>query len=181
MNSGTDCDSVPAHILDMPALGVTYSPVGPALPHPTTELLKARNIGYVRVQWVDLTNIVRYRILPLSYFDKLLKSERPAIHLTKATLGLVFLSLADGFGATGELAYVCDLNSIKICTYAPGHASIMGWFQEKYPPPGPNPSYDINLCPRTLGQGELGYLSIYYQHASCYASSYVTPFLVYYM
>ncbi|KAJ2935070.1 hypothetical protein H1R20_g2074, partial [Candolleomyces eurysporus] len=134
----------------MSSMGVTYSPAGPALPHPTTELLKARNIGYVRVQWVDLTNNIRYRILPLAYLDKILKSERPAIHLTKATLGLVFLSIADGFGATGEFAYVCDLNSIKICTYAPGHASIMGWFQEKYPPPGPNPSYDISLCPRTL-------------------------------
>lgn len=138
------------HILDMSSVGIAYSPAGPALPHLTTELLKARNVGYVRVQWVDLTNNVRYRVLPLAYFDKLLKSERPAIHLTMATLGLIFLSLADGFGATGELAYVCDLNSIKICTYAPGHASIMGWFQEKYPPPGPNPSYDINLCPRTL-------------------------------
>lgn len=134
----------------MSAVGVTYSTTPPGPPHPVLERLKFLDVGFVRIQWVDLTNQIRYRVLPISYFTKLLQSERPAVSLTKATLGIVFLSLADGFGAAGEYSYAFDLDSCKICSYAPGHASVMGWFQEKYPSPGPNPSYDVNICPRRL-------------------------------
>ena len=130
----------------MPAIGVTYGPTGPPAPHPTIQRLQSLNVAWVRIQWVDLTSTIRYRVLPISYFAKVLATERPAVSLTKATLGLVFVSVADGFGGTGEYAYVFDLESTRPCSYAPGHASIMGWFQEKFP----SPSYDIDICPRTL-------------------------------
>lgn len=134
----------------MATVGVTYSPRASTAPHPTLELLKSLKIGFVRIQWVDLTNQTRYRVLPIAYFARLLESARPAVSLTKATLGLVFLSLADGFGGTGEYSYTFDLASCRICSYAPGHAALMGWFEEKYPSPGPNPSYDVDICPRAL-------------------------------
>lgn len=131
-------------------VGVTYDRKGPQAPHPAIALLQARGIAYVRVQWVDLTSQIRYRVLPIAYFAKLLQSSgRPAVSLTKATLGLVFLSLAPGFGANGEYSYVVDLDSLRTSSYAPGHASVMGWFQEKYSP-SPSGSLDIDICPRTL-------------------------------
>ncbi|KAJ3501126.1 hypothetical protein NMY22_g19031 [Coprinellus aureogranulatus] len=128
-------------------VGVTYGRTGPQQVHPAVALLQARNIAYARVQWVDLTSQIRYRVLPIAYFSKLLQSSRrPAVSLTKATLGLPFLSLAPGFGPNGEYSYVFDLDSLRTSSYAPGHASVMGWFQEKYP----SPSLDIDVCPRAL-------------------------------
>jgi hypothetical protein len=54
-------------------------------------------INYVRLQWVDFTNHIRYRIMPISYFLKVLNSPRSNISITKAVFGLVFTALADGF------------------------------------------------------------------------------------
>jgi len=57
------------------------------------------SIDFVRIQWVDLINNIRYRIVTKAYFEKLLySSTRPGVSITKCALGLVFLSLADGFG-----------------------------------------------------------------------------------
>ncbi|OBZ77907.1 Protein fluG [Grifola frondosa] len=132
------------------AYGVLYSPsTAVSAPSITLQDLQSKHIKYVRIQWVDLTNTVRFRVLPLNYFHKLLStSARPAICLAKVTLGIVGLSVARGFEATGEYVYVPDMSSFRICPYAPGHASIMGWFQEKTP--SPSGDLSVNLCPRTL-------------------------------
>lgn len=80
--------------------GVRYEPVN--LPGKgqqesiSIEYLRANGIKYIRIQWVDLVNNIRYRVLPLSYFDKLLKTSRPGTSLTKAALGIVFITLAEG-------------------------------------------------------------------------------------
>ena len=55
-------------------------------------------IQYVRIQWVDLVNQIRYRVVPLPYFAKLLKTSRPGTSVTKAVLGMVFITLVEGFG-----------------------------------------------------------------------------------
>src|SRR5260221_3502972 len=70
---------------------------------PTTTLndLKEQEIEYVRIVWHDLVNHVKSRIVPLEYFEKLLGTSRPGAPLAKASLGIVFLTLAPGFG------YVC--------------------------------------------------------------------------
>ena len=108
--------------------------------------------GFIRIQWVDLVNYTRFRVVPISYFEKLLKSSRPGVGIAKATLGLVYLNLAPGFTPIGEYLYVPDMKTLKICPYAPGHASVMGWFHEKTPIPGPdgNLSALVDICPRTL-------------------------------
>ncbi|TEB34253.1 FLU1-II [Coprinellus micaceus] len=130
-------------------VGVTYPRTGPQAPHPAVVLLQSQNIAYIRVQWVDLTNQIRYRVLPLAYFAKLLQSSnRPAVSLTKATLGMVFLNMSPGFTCNGEYSYVFDLDSLRTSSYAPSHAIVMGWFQEKYP--SPSGSFDVDLCPRAL-------------------------------
>lgn len=104
----------------------------------------------VRLQWVDLANTIRYRVIPGSHFNKIMEgSKRPSISLGNAVLGIVFISLANGFSASGEYLYVPDIASLRSCPYAPKQVVVMGWFQEKYPLRG-NPKLEIDICPRTI-------------------------------
>ncbi|KAI8986824.1 FLU1-II [Trametes punicea] len=135
------------------AYGVLYSSkAGSPIHAPTRSIaeLLTPDIEFVRVQWVDLTNAVRFRVLSASYFRKLLSDpdSRPGIGLAKVTLGLVGLQVAPGFEAVGEYLYVPDLSSWRKCTYAPGHASVMGWFQEKVP--HPERGLAVNYCSRAI-------------------------------
>lgn len=118
-------------------------------------------VEYVRVQWVDLTNKSRLRIVSLDYFEKVLQSSRPGLGAAKAALGLVELVMAEGFDLTGEYLCVPDLTSLRVCPYAPGHASVMVWLQDKTPVPGPDGklTVDVDLCPRTLLSRVLKYVS----------------------
>ncbi|EMD31990.1 hypothetical protein CERSUDRAFT_119297 [Gelatoporia subvermispora B] len=138
---------------DAAPYGVVYSPhAAPATQvrskKDLTVALSSYGIRYVRIQWVDFTNTVRVRVLSASYFDKLLEGPRPGVCIAKVALGLVGVLLAEGFSGTGEHLYVVDITSFRVCAYAPGHASVMGWFQEKIPSPTAGPTIDI--CPRTL-------------------------------
>jgi len=100
----------------------------------TAESLFSSHIRYVRITWVDFLNWTRCRIVPRSAFLNLLTSSRPGVRLTEAALGLVFISLAEGFGASGEWLYVLDLSTLRTCgAYAPGHASVLGYFQRAIP------------------------------------------------
>ncbi|KAF9002344.1 hypothetical protein BDQ17DRAFT_1409628 [Cyathus striatus] len=134
--------------------GVVYTPS--TVPSSTIKPIQLEDLGieFIRVQWVDLTNTVRMRVLSLAYFRKLIASSRPGVGVTKATLGVVYLSIAPGFTSIGEYLYALDLDTIRLCPYAVGHASIMGWFQEKSPSTLPNGllSVTVDLCPRTMLQ-----------------------------
>ncbi|KAG6828009.1 hypothetical protein H0H92_009701 [Tricholoma furcatifolium] len=112
------------------------------------------NISYVRLQWVDLVNNIRCRVLPLPYFLKMLESSRPGVGVAKICLGLVYLMAAPGFSAAGEYLYVPDLSTIRLAPYAPGEVVILGWFHEKTPYPGVDNKLrlDVLLCPRTTLQ-----------------------------
>lgn len=135
----------------MAQVGIIYKPQqtsGAADPTLQGLGLVERGVSYVRIQWVDLINSVRFRILPVSYFVRLCETARPGVCLSKATLGLVGISMAEGFTGTGEYLYAIDLSSFRLCPYAPGHAVVMGWFQEKIPPP--SGILAAPLCPRTL-------------------------------
>ena len=134
------------------AYGVVYSPANVdayrdrgAL---SEEFLDSVGVQFIRITWVDWINNIRYRVVPRPYFRKLLESARPGVSLTTATFGLVFLAVAPGFTGTGEHHYVLDLSSFRLAPYAPGHASIMGFFQHKLP----TPEHGLTLpyCPRTL-------------------------------
>ena len=114
-------------------------------------ILETRGIRYVRIQWVDLPNQVRCRLVPVSYFLKLLDSERPGVTLAKAALGMVVLQTIPGFSAVGEYIYVIDLSSFRPCSYASGHAVCFGYFQEQVSVPRPSgPSFEVPFCPRTV-------------------------------
>jgi glutamine synthetase len=139
----------------MSGYGVKYTPSAVQNANPLANLsvdaLKVMGIQYIRLQWVDLVNNIRYRVIPLSHFSKILDSPRPSISIAKCVFGLVFISTAPGFSALGEYLYVPDMNTLKLCPYADGHASVMGWFEEKVPVKGPdgNLSVTVPLCPRT--------------------------------
>lgn len=133
--------------------GVKYTPSTVTAPVADTSIegLKSRGVEYIRLQWVDLINNTRYRVIPIDYFAKILESNRPSISITKCVLGLVFISLAPGFSSIGEYLYVPDMKTLRLCPYAPGHASVMGYFEEKLPIKGPGgePTVKVPLCPRT--------------------------------
>ena len=138
---------------DPSAYGVLYAPDNTAVaPLRSLDELLTPDIAFVRIQWVDYTNIVRFRVLSAPYFRTLLSNPaktRPGVGLSKVVFGIVGISLAPGFGPTGEYLYVPDMRSWRVCTYAPGHASVMGWFQEKTPA-SPTAGLEVPLCPRTM-------------------------------
>jgi hypothetical protein len=112
--------------------------------------LEANNVHTVRITWVDLINNTRFRAVPLSSFQRLLASSRPGVTVTQCVFGLAGITLAPGFGPVGEYLYVVDLATIRLCSYAPGHASIVGWFQDTTPAPGRVLGTGVPMCPRSV-------------------------------
>ncbi|KAF9267242.1 glutamine synthetase/guanido kinase [Marasmius fiardii PR-910] len=102
---------------------------------------------YVRLQYVDAINIVRYRVFPIKSFLSLLAKDQPKIVVGKAILGLAFLNIADGFTACGEYYLVPDLASLRVLSYKPGHVSCMGVFEENSKGQTPEP---VDICPRSV-------------------------------
>ena len=129
--------------------GVVYTPsnVGHKLVY-SDSVVKDNNIRFIRIYWGDLINNIRVRIVAAPYFKKLLRSSRPGVSIAKITFGLVYLVPVPGFSGTGEYLYAIDLSTFKLCPFAPGHASVMGVFQEKTPVP--TYGLSVPLCPRSL-------------------------------
>ncbi|KAJ7746398.1 hypothetical protein B0H16DRAFT_964506 [Mycena metata] len=109
-------------------------------------------VSYVRIYWVDLVNVHRCRIVPVDYFKRLLKSNRPGVVVAKASLGLIYLMVVPGFLPVGEFLYTLDLATLKPCPFAPGHMAVLGQFEEKTAVPDDTGSLSVkvNLCPRSL-------------------------------
>lgn len=61
--------------------GATYTPSAVAQhgtwAAPELWKLKERGFRFVRLVWVDYAGVTRYRVLPISYFDRVLASPRP--------------------------------------------------------------------------------------------------------
>ena len=123
--------------------GALYSAPPPSsTAPPTLDALLKPSIKYVRLQWIDLINTPRTRVLSAAYFRKLYAHPgvRAGVGIPTIALGLVGLNVADGFGAVGEWLFVPDLRSWRVCLYAtaPGGvmtaaatetACVMGWFE----------------------------------------------------
>jgi glutamine synthetase len=131
-----------------PSYAVAYDP-DVAFVAPTIQALKNKGVEFIRITWSDLTNNTRFRLLPIQYFEKLVATGRPGVSITKVGLGLVGSTIPPGFSPTGEYLYVVDFSSLRICPYAPGHASLFGWFQEKKLSPNAT-SLSVDICPRTI-------------------------------
>jgi len=131
-----------------------YSPKTTKAQTVPVSTLSDHNIHAVRITCVDLANNIRFRVLPISSFQRLLSSSRPGITMTNCIFGMALAGnrVAPGFGPVGEYLYVVDLASIRLCPYAPGHASIMGWFQDMTPAPGRVLGMSVPMCPRSVLQ-----------------------------
>ena len=80
------------------AEGVSYLPIqGDFQSSVSVQDLEHWKIQYVRIQCVDLINNIRVRVVPFPYFKKLIQLSRPGISMPKVALGLVFLTVAEGF------------------------------------------------------------------------------------
>ncbi|KZP04099.1 glutamine synthetase/guanido kinase [Athelia psychrophila] len=90
----------------------------------------ASGVEFVRIQWVDMTNAIRYRVVPIACLEKLFDSLRPGVAIVRCTLGMAYMTLADGFSPIGD---------------------VMGFFQKMALIQGPEdqPTVSTNLCPRT--------------------------------
>jgi glutamine synthetase len=126
--------------------GYEYTPDNfPTYEAPSLSKLEEQGIRFVRLSWIDYTNTSCFRVIPISHFKHILASERPAISVTAAALGLVFNTTTPDFGSAGENVYVPDLQSLRPAAYAKGHASVFGWFESKEGEPR-----SLGLCPRGL-------------------------------
>ncbi|KZT64339.1 glutamine synthetase/guanido kinase [Daedalea quercina L-15889] len=136
-------------------IAVTYTPDQFTKPRYTSVAdlrLEERGIKYVRVQHLDYGNVVRFRVVPVGYFKRICKNARPGLNFTPLALAFVGIQFAGGFAPArmADCLQAIDLSSFRVCTYAPGHAVVMTWFQEKVP--SLNGELAIPLCPRTILQ-----------------------------
>ncbi|KIY72428.1 glutamine synthetase/guanido kinase [Cylindrobasidium torrendii FP15055 ss-10] len=134
--------------------GVVFTPASVAAGKQaiTVKDLEQQGIAYIMVTWVDFTMQIRLRVIPISYFKKMLQSSRPGVAIAKASLGLVALTMAEGFSPVGEFHYALDMSTLRICPYKPGFANVFGWLQEKAPRTLSDGrfSIDTTMCPRGL-------------------------------
>ncbi|KAJ6608493.1 glutamine synthetase [Mycena sp. CBHHK59/15] len=114
--------------------------------------LKTLGIYFIRLQFVDLTNNVRYWVIPITYFEKTLASPHRSITFLTARLGVVFLTMADRFALDSKYPYLPDMSTIRVLPYKPGHAAVLGWFEAKSPVVGLGGklSAQAELCLRIL-------------------------------
>ncbi|KDQ20092.1 hypothetical protein BOTBODRAFT_125649 [Botryobasidium botryosum FD-172 SS1] len=113
--------------------------------------LKESGVRFVRLTWVDFGNCVRYKILPLKHFEKLVASARGGFTVTVAIMGAVFLTVAEGVTVVGEYVWKPDLSTLRLAPYADGHATVLGNFtRETANSAGQRESHEIDLCPRGI-------------------------------
>ncbi|KAJ3575762.1 hypothetical protein NP233_g883 [Leucocoprinus birnbaumii] len=107
--------------------------------------------SYVRIYWVDLANVRRCRVVPLSYFKQLLASNRPGVNIAKVGLGLIYLITSPGFSSIGEYVYVPDIATLRPLPFTDDHLGVLGTFEEKtpYKRSDGSSSLQVELCPRT--------------------------------
>ena len=82
---------------DLSHHAVQYNPRSSQPSALSLDALKGLGIRYIRILWVDFSNTVKCRVIPIAYYEKLLRTSRPGSSVPKAALGVVFLCLPDGF------------------------------------------------------------------------------------
>ena len=142
------------------AYGIKYTPVDADLVFeaPTWTGLAAWNdTKFIRLTWVDISSVIRCKVLTLKHFRALVsKSPNGVLTTTLATasLGLVGRTLVDGFSVAGDYLFEVDLTSLRLLPYIPSHAMVFGWL--KPIDIGPGPQLTDPLCPRTILKNVVG-------------------------
>ncbi|KAL7274933.1 hypothetical protein RUND412_002155 [Rhizina undulata] len=109
-------------------------------------LQKHSHIKRVRLQWIDYTGTLRFRIVPISQMRKLLASGT-YLGVARACLSLLQNDMTtEDMTPVGQYHLVPDLSSIRDCdAYASGHASIMCVLRE-----GEFAEEEVETCTRTV-------------------------------
>ncbi|KAI1376898.1 hypothetical protein F4677DRAFT_459633 [Hypoxylon crocopeplum] len=89
------------------------------------------DVRFIRFQWLDYTNMLRCRVLTKTYVEQLAAANR------YYAVGVGFLTLLedehgnlslDPTEAVGQSPLIPDWNSLRLCPWAHGHASIQCYF-----------------------------------------------------
>ena len=144
------------------AYGIKRTPVDPDLVFeaPTwTGLAAWGDTRFIRLTWVDMSSVIRCKVLTLKHFRALVSKSPngvPTTTLATASLGLVGRTLVDGFSVAGDYLIEVDFTSLRLLSYIPGHAMVFGWL--KPVSIGPGPQLTDPLCPRTILKNVVGYV-----------------------
>ena len=114
---------------------------------------------FIRFTWVDLSSVIRCKVLTLKHFRALVSKSPngvPTTTLTTASLGLVGRRLVDGFSVAGDYLFEVDLSSLRLIPYIPGHAMVFGWLKPINI--GPGPQLADPFCPRTILKNVVEYV-----------------------
>ncbi|KAF9650067.1 glutamine synthetase guanido kinase [Thelephora ganbajun] len=136
------------------AYGIKYTPADAdlAFEAPTWTGLAAWNdTRFIRLTWVDISSVIRCKVLTLKHFRTLASKSPngvPTTTLATASLGLVGRTLVDGFSVAGDYLFEVDLSSLRLLPCTPGHAIVFGWLKPVNI--GPVPQLADPFCPRTI-------------------------------
>jgi hypothetical protein len=88
--------------------------------------------------------------MPIEYFKALMRSNRPGVNIAKAVLGLVYLTMPEGFSSIGEYLYTPDPATMRVLrgVAVDDVLAVLGRFEEKASKG--NGGVAVGLCPRTL-------------------------------
>lgn len=153
----------PAEAQPQVAYGIKHTPADADLVFeaPTWTGLAAWNdTKFIRLTWVDISSVIRCKVLTLKHFRALVsKSPNGVLTTTLATasLGLVGRTLVDGFSVAGDYLFEVDLTSLRLLPYIPGHAMVFGWLKPIDICPGSQ--LTDPFCPRTILKNVAGYVA----------------------
>ncbi|KAF8594652.1 hypothetical protein BDV93DRAFT_611774 [Ceratobasidium sp. AG-I] len=127
------------------------------------ENLKTRGIKFVRIAWVDYVNLIRFRVVSIEHFTKLVGSQlistpssssfeqlaESGLSIIQAVLGLQANNgLTPGVSTSGDHDLKPDFSTLWNAPFAPEHAYTMGRFFHK----GDAGGAEVETCPRTILQ-----------------------------
>jgi len=95
-----------------------------------TGLAAWNDTRFIRLTWVDISSVIRCKVLTLKHFRTLVSKSPggvPTTTLATASLGLVGRALVDGFSVAGDYLFEVDLSSLRLLPYVPSHAVVFGW------------------------------------------------------
>jgi len=126
-----------------------------------TGLAAWNDTRFIRLTWVDISSVIRCKVLTLKHFRALVSKSPngvPTTTLSTASLGLVGRTLVDGFSVVGDYLFEVDFTSLRLLPYTPGHAMVFGWLKPMNV--GPGPQMTDTLCPRTILKNVVRYVVI---------------------
>ena len=124
-----------------------------------TGLAAWNDTKFIRLTWVDISSVIRCKVMTLKHFRTLVSKSPngvPTTTLPTASLGLVGRTLVDGFSVAGDYLFEVDLSSLRLLPYTPGHAMVFGWL--KPISSGPTSQLTDPFCPRTILKNIIEYV-----------------------